>query len=222
MTGVEELIQAGISPGEAIAAVDTGTAVGALRLNLGCGRDIRDGWLNVDSVPLPGVDCIIDFDHKPGFPLADDSVAYSEGSHVIEHLRDPLPFMEELWRVTRPGGLVVFRCPYGSTDDADEDPTHVRRMFAGSWGYFGQPHYWRASYNFGGDWQPVRVDLVTFPEFAGCSDVELQSMVRFQRNVVAEMTASLRCVKPRREPRRELQEPYELTLRTPRGDGKVT
>src|SRR5258708_31966184 len=72
---------------------------------------------------------------------------YSEGSHVIEHLRDPLPFMEELWRVSRPGAKAVFRCPYGSTDDADEDPTHVRRMFAGSWGYFGQPHYHRAQYN---------------------------------------------------------------------------
>jgi hypothetical protein len=49
-----------------------------------------------------------------------------------------------------------------------------------------------------------------FPEFAGCSDAELKSMIRFQRNVVAEMSATLRCVKPRREPRRELQETYEL------------
>jgi SAM-dependent methyltransferase len=183
-----------------------------LRLNLGCGRDVRDGWVNIDSAPLPGVDHVTDFDSKPVLPLPDDSVTYSEGTHVIEHLRDPLPFMEELWRVTEPGGRAVFRCPYGSTDDADEDPTHVRRMFPGSWGYFGQPHYWRADYGYRGDWQPSGVTLRIFPEFGDCTDSELHSMIRFQRNVVAEMEAVLRCVKPRRQQQRELQEMCGLKL----------
>lgn len=189
-----------------------------LRLNLGCGRDIREGWVNIDCAPAPGVDHVTDFDSKPVLPFDDDSVTRSEGSHVIEHLRDPLPFMEELWRVTRPGGRAVFRCPYGSTDDADEDPTHMRRMFSGSWGYFGQPHYWRADYGYRGDWQPVQVTLVMFPGLGDATDGELQSMVRFQRNVVAEMTAALRCVKPRRAQARELQEPYTVTLRRQPGD----
>ncbi len=183
-----------------------------MRLNLGCGRDIREGWVNIDCVPMPGVDHVIDFDNKPVLPFDDDSIMYSESIHVIEHLRDPLPFMEELWRVTKPGGKTAFRCPYGSTDDADEDPTHVRRMFHGSWGYFGQPHYWRADYGYRGDWQPMRITLELFPEFAECTDGELGSMIRFQRNVVAEMTAMLRCVKPRREQVRDLQKPYKLTL----------
>jgi SAM-dependent methyltransferase len=187
--------------------------VTGLRLNLGCGRDIRDGWVNIDCAPLPGVDHVVDFDAKPVLPFDDDSVARSEGSHVIEHLCDPLPFMAELWRVTEPGGLAVFRCPYGSTDDADEDPTHVRRMFAGSWAYFGQPHYWRSDYGYGGDWQPAAVTLVIFPGLGDATDGELRSMIRFQRNVVAEMTARLRCVKPSREQRRELQDAYPVTLK---------
>src|SRR5215472_12108282 len=136
------------TPGSTAATAATG-----VRLNLGCGRDIRPGWVNVDCVPLPGVDVATDFDHDPRLPFADGSVGYSEGEHVIEHLADPLPFMAELWSVTRAGGTAVFRCPYGSTDDADEDPTHVRRMFAGSWGYFSQPLYWRADYGYRGDWQ---------------------------------------------------------------------
>jgi len=191
-----------------------------LRLNLGCGRDIRPGWVNIDCAPLPGVDHVTDFDAKPVLPFDDSSVSRSEGSHVIEHLRDPLPFMAELWRVTEPGGEAVFRCPYGATDDADEDPTHVRRMFAGSWGYFGQPHFWRADYGYRGDWQPVKVTLSIFPGLGDATDAELRSMIRFQRNVVAEMSAVLRCVKPRREPRRELQEACEvklLRMRQPRG-----
>ena len=183
-----------------------------LRLNLGCGRDIRGGWVNIDCAPMPGVDHVADFDGKPALPFDDDSVAYSEGSHVIEHLRDPLPFMEELWRVTKPGGTALFRCPYGSTDDADEDPTHVRRMFQRSWDYFAQPAYWRADYGYRGDWQPERVTLTLFPEFAGFGGAELASMIRLQRNVVAEMAAELRCVKPRRDPEQRLQESFELRI----------
>jgi SAM-dependent methyltransferase len=154
----------------------------------------------------------VDFDHQPVFPFGDGSVTCSEGTHVIEHLRDPLPFMAELWRVTRPGGTAAFRCPYGSSDDADEDPTHVRRMFHGSWGYFGQPHYWRADYGYRGDWQPVQVTLWIFPAFSGCTDTELQSAIRHQRNVVAEMGVVLRCVKPPRKPDRGLQEAYKLNV----------
>jgi len=183
-----------------------------VRLNLGCGRDIREGWVNIDCAPMPGVDHVVDFDDKPVLPFDDDSVTCSEGSHVIEHLADPLPFMEELWRVTRPGGRAVFRCPYGSTDDADEDPTHVRRMFAGSWGYLGQPHYWRADYGYRGDWQAGQQRLTAFPRRGDAAGAALAELKRVQRNDVAEMSASLRCVKPRRQPRRELQESCPVTL----------
>jgi len=141
--------------------------------------------------------------------VLDLGFSYLSSLTVAQHA---LPFMEELHRVTRPGGTAAFRCPYGSTDDAGEDPTHVRRMFAGSWGYFGQPHYWKASYGYGGDWQPERVTLSVFPEFATCTDGELWSMIRFQRNIVAEMSASLRCVKPSREPLLRLQERPDVVL----------
>src|SRR5258708_17559185 len=112
-----------------------------MRLNLGCGRDIREGWVNIDCSPVPGVDHVVDFDDKPVLPFGDDSVMYSEGSHVIEHLRDPLPFMEELWRGSRPGAQALFRCPYGAPDDAPAEPTPRRPQLAASSGYFGPPHY---------------------------------------------------------------------------------
>lgn len=182
------------------------------RLNLGCGRDVREGWVNIDAYAAPGVDVVVDFDDRPKLPFDADSVDHSEGSHVIEHLHHPLPLMEELWRVTRPGGTVTFRCPYGSSDDADEDPTHVRRMFVGSWLYFGQPAYWRADYGYRGDWQTQTVTLRVWPGFDECIDEELTALIQFQRNIVAEMTATLRAVKPAREPARELQEPFDLVI----------
>jgi SAM-dependent methyltransferase len=189
-------------------------AATGVRLNLGCGTDVRPGWVNVDRTVMPGIEVVTDFDDSPHLPFNDGQVGYSEGAHVIEHLRNPLPFMAELWRVTRGGGQVVFACPYGSTDDADEDPTHVRRMFPGSWGYFSQPYYHRVagSYGYTGDWQLTDLTLAVFPEFSQCTDPELWSMIRFQRNVVAEQVAKLRCVKPARKPLRELQEKFALNL----------
>src|SRR5215472_14326418 len=168
-----------------------------MRLNLGCGRDIRDGWVNIDCRPAPGVDVVCDFGGKTVLPFGDDIVTLSEGSHVIEHLTDPLPFMEELHRVTVPGGRAVFRCPYGSSDDADEDPTHVRRMFHGSWGFFGQPNYWR-------------------PDHAGLSDADLQAAVMTRRNVVGEMVAELRAVKPIRAQDKTLRDHTTVRLMRPR------
>lgn len=176
-----------------------------MKLNLGCGRDIRDGWVNIDSYPAAGVDYVVNLDDKPELPFDDDTVGHSEGSHVIEHLHHPLPLMQELWRVTRNGGTAEFRCPYGSSDDADEDPTHVRRLFLNSWGYFSQPMYWRADYGYRGDWQPEQVVLRIHPEYTKLDQMTLWQAIRTGRNVVVEMLATLRAVKPIREPLRELQ-----------------
>lgn len=183
-----------------------------MRLNLGCGRDIRAGWVNIDSMPLPGVDHVVDLDDKPVLPFPDDSVDLIEGSHVIEHLRNPLPLMAELWRVAKPGAEAAFRTPYGSSDNADEDPTHVRRLFLQSWDFFGQPAYWRADYGYRGDWQPTRITLRISPHLNDLSADEVMWALRFQRNVVIEMAARLVAVKPGRPTDRDLQQTPEVVL----------
>ena len=113
--------------------------------------------------------------------------------------------MAELYRVAKPGAVAVFRTPYGSSDDADEDPTHVRRYFWGSWGYFSQPYYWRADYGYRGDWEVEDVLLTVDAEFNGKQWAEVFRAVQRDRNVVREMVATLRAIKPARAPLRALQ-----------------
>jgi SAM-dependent methyltransferase len=185
------------------------------RLNLGCGTDLRDGndgWVNVDMPGTPGVDVGIDLDAYARLPWADGSVTEIHASHVIEHLHHPLHLMDELWRVARPGAMATIRCPYGSSDDADEDPTHVRRMFLRSWDYFAQPMYWRADYGYRGDWHCERVHLFVTDRWADAPESELWAGVVSARNVVREMVAILTAVKPARPQDKALQTQPEIVF----------
>jgi len=187
------------------------------KLNVGCGRNILAGWENLDSYRLPGVNIVADLDAcgQTPLPLADASVDEFLLSHVMEHIRNVLPMMQELHRIAAPDARMVVRVPYGSSDDAFEDPTHVRQLFVGSFGYFSQPYYWRADYGYRGDWLTESVTLEVQPSLAHLPDAELWDRVNRERNVVTEMVATLRAIKPIREPRRELQQPPTVYLLRP-------
>ena len=176
---------------------------GPRRLHLGCGADVRPGWINLDSRPWPGVDIVADLDacRSRKLPLPADSIDEFMGNHILEHMNDPLALMEELHRIAKPGAKLVFRVPYGSSDDADQDPTHVRRYFMRSFYYFSQLCYTHFDYDYHGDWDTASIVLsVDAARHTGKGFDQLLEEVRSRRNVVLEMTATLRAVKPPRKP----------------------
>lgn len=205
---------------------DTDTSHDNLVLNLGCGKHPIPGWFNIDQTPpdeYVGMFWIADLD-DPTLELPwGDSPQPEEGfvgvyaSHVIEHLRNPLTMMQEVWRVCEPGAVAVFKTPYGSSDDAWENQTHVRPYYVGSWGFFGQPHYWREDYGYTADWQVREVELVLHDNWVP-ENITIENLgatyaaVNQHRNVVAEMTAVLECVKPARPADRALQGGFDIVL----------
>lgn len=96
-----------------------------VKLNVGCGAWIRDGWVNVDNVDLPGVDVIHDLDVQP-WPFETGSVERIEAWQVFEHLWEPVGFMWEAWRVLQPGGVLFVATPHWQSRNAHTDPTHKR------------------------------------------------------------------------------------------------
>jgi SAM-dependent methyltransferase len=185
------------------------------RLNLGCGRNAIAGWVNVDSMKLPGVDIVADLDRcaETKLPFEAESTDEFLLSHVIEHLRAPLPLMQELWRIAKPGAKLIIHTPYGHSDDAWTDPTHVRPYFISSFGYFSQPVYWRADYGYRGDWQPEHVVLkVNRVGNEGKTVDQVMEKIMTLRNVVREMTAELSAVKPMRAPDAALRRPPRVDI----------
>lgn len=111
------------------------SSVERTKLNIGCGSDVRAGYVNVDSVALEGVDVVHDVASFP-WPFEDDSVDEVILIHVMEHLPDLIKTVEELHRITRVGGEVVVRVPYYNSPDMFADPTHCRFFSERSFDFF--------------------------------------------------------------------------------------
>jgi hypothetical protein len=79
---------------------------GNLRLNIGCGTRVLDGWLNLDSVAT--VDGAIYHNALNKLPLDNGSVSRIHCEHFLEHLdfAQALAFLTDCRRVLEPTGTM--------------------------------------------------------------------------------------------------------------------
>ncbi len=82
-----------------------------IRLHLGCGRDYRPGWINIDGNTEVKVDMVSNVIELLYF--GDASADVIEANHVFEHLTrdDAEKAMAEYARVLRPGGALFLELP---------------------------------------------------------------------------------------------------------------
>jgi SAM-dependent methyltransferase len=129
-------------------------------LDLGCGAKKVPGAFGVDGVSLPGVDLAHDLEATP-YPLPENCADQIYLNHVLEHFENPMPIMEEAWRLARPNGQVLIRTPHYSGRYAWQDPTHRRTFSAESFHYFGENNY---SYYTNARFRVVQVRFQYFME----------------------------------------------------------
>ena len=83
----------------------------ALKINLGCGTDIRQGFVNCDIRENVGVDRV--FDLSKGLPFKNGEVDYILAQDILEHFgfRETEPMLREWARVLCPGGMMEIQVP---------------------------------------------------------------------------------------------------------------
>jgi SAM-dependent methyltransferase len=110
-------------------------------LHIGAGRKKLKGAITLDINPRLEPDVVWDLNVFP-YPFDADTFELVVCEHVIEHLDDVIRVMEELHRVTMPGGRVLVRVPHFSSLNFNTDPTHVHAFSSRSFDYMcvGTPY----------------------------------------------------------------------------------
>jgi len=121
-----------------------------IRIDLACGNNKIEGFIGIDVEETPAVDIVHDLNKYP-WPFDDNSVDEIHCSHYIEHIphdikgedkRDGLiQFMDECYRVLKPGSKLTIIAPYYTSIRAYGDPTHCRQIC--DWTFFYYNKQWR-------------------------------------------------------------------------------
>ena len=97
------------------------------RLNIGCGKNPKQGWLNLDRATLPGVDIVHNIEKLP-LPFADEEFDEICCNNVLEHT-EYTPILKELHRILKPSGILTIEVPHFTSRNNYSDPTH-KKLFA--------------------------------------------------------------------------------------------
>lgn len=95
------------------------------KLNLGCGRDIRKEYINVDFEKFSGVDKVYDLNKVP-YPFRENQFEEVVMKCILEHLENPFLVMKEIHRISKQGARVSIRVPHFSSNNVWGDIQHKR------------------------------------------------------------------------------------------------
>jgi len=130
-----------------------------MKLNLGCGTDYRQGYINVDK-GICKSDAKHDIEISP-YPFEDNSINEVLLQHVLEHI-DPNNFytmMKEIYRVCINGAKIHIESPMAGSNNYYTDPTHKMPVTDRTFDYFDET---RALYENGKiyGWNDVKLKVI--------------------------------------------------------------
>jgi ubiquinone/menaquinone biosynthesis C-methylase UbiE len=84
------------------------------KLNLGCGENYREGWVNTEVLKKLKADKYFDLNSLP-YPFESSSFDEVLMKMVLEHLNDPIKVLKELVRITKNEGKITIMVPHASS-----------------------------------------------------------------------------------------------------------
>jgi len=107
-----------------------------MKLNLGCGTDYKEGYVNVDQG-----ECRCDVKHDLEifpWPFEDSSAEEMWFQHIFEHFSPAnfLNIVREIYRVSKNGATVTLISPHAGSDNYWTDPTHQMPLTARTFDFF--------------------------------------------------------------------------------------
>ena len=114
-----------------------------MKLNLGCGKDYIDDWVNVDFYDDSKCDITHDLEEFP-WPWEDNSVSEIKIIHTLEHLgadwKVYIKILQEMYRVCEDDAEIMGTVPSPWHWNFTSDPSHVRPVTADGLNLFSKEH----------------------------------------------------------------------------------
>ena len=110
-----------------------------MKLNIGSGYKRFDGFLNIDDDPLVNPDYTVNLE-EAHLPFEDNTVEEIRAHHILEHIRNFIPLMQEFYRVCKHGALIDIVAPHHNHEVYYGDPTHVRPITVNGMYLFSKKH----------------------------------------------------------------------------------
>lgn len=131
-----------------------------MNINLGCGDMRINGAYGVDQRKTDAVDLVHDLSVYP-WPFDNCEFDNAIAKDIIEHMLWVVPFMDECWRIIKPGGMLYIRSTYFESEQSYKDPTHLHFFTLDSFDFFDPDTSTGASYPWYTDkkWKVTRRGL---------------------------------------------------------------
>jgi len=93
------------------------------KLNLGCGEQKKEDYVNIDWQASVQPDVMHDLNSLP-YPFTDNEFDLIEADHVLEHLDRTFAIMKELHRILKPNGQLIIKVPHFSRGFTHAEHAH--------------------------------------------------------------------------------------------------